>query len=172
MPMIQGDVFLNAERSFELLGKAIQVFEEYLQKKLPPKAPEYYQARNFLREGQALYEEILKKAKQLLGPIPPYSSQDFEKQRAQSLAENKLIVQGQNLEAVRQELGADECLGKMMTAEQVEAYLAAHFQSQSRGKRKLANIKMRMVLDKLKALIAKGLELKPLAQKYYQSSDT
>ena len=169
MPIIQGDIFLNAERSHDLLRKAGQYFEEYLQKKLPPKAPEYYQARNFLKEGQAFYEDILKKAKQLLGPIPPYSSPEFEKQRALSLEENKLVVRGQSLDALREELTADECLKKMMTAEEIAAYLNAHFQSQSRGKRKLANIKVRMILDVLGRLLAKGHKLRLQAQQYFQS---
>jgi len=171
LALIQGDIFLHAARCHELLQKAIHYFSEYTQKKLPPKAPEYYKARNFLKEGQALYEDILKRVKLLLGPIPPYSPADYESQRAQILADNKIIVRGQSLDAIRDELVGDELLKTMMTAEEMGAYLKDHFQSQGQGKRKLANIKVRMILDKLKELLAKGLELRPLAQKYYQSGD-
>ena len=171
MALIQGDIFLHAARCHGLLQNAIYYFKEYLQKKLPPKAPEYYKARNFLKEGQTLYEDILRRVKLLLGPIPPYSPADYESQRAQILADNKIIVRGQSLDAILDELLGDELLKTMMTAEEIGAYLRAHLQSQGRGKRKLANIKVRMILDKLKELLAKGLELRPLAQKYYQSVD-
>jgi hypothetical protein len=169
MALIQGDIFLNARQCYELLQKAIHYFDEYLQKKLPPKAPEYYKARNLLKEGQTLYEDILKRARLLLGPIPPYSPPDYEQQRAQILADNKIIVRGQSLEAIQDELVGDELLKTMMTAEEIGAYLKHHFQSHGQGKRKLANIKVRMILDKLKELLAKGMELRLLAQKYYQS---
>jgi hypothetical protein len=171
MALIQGDIFLHTAKCHELLKTAIQYFEEYTQKKLPPKAPEYYKARNFLKEGQALYEDILKRVKLLLGPIPPYSPPDYESQRAQILAENKIIVRGESMKEIQEELVKDDVLMTMMTAAEIGAYLRDHFQSQARGKRKLANIKMRMILDKLKELLAKGLELKPVAQRYYQSSE-
>ena len=171
MALIQGDIFLHTAKCHELLTTAIQYFEDYTQKKLPPKAPEYYKARNLLREGQTLYEDILKRVKLLLGPIPPYSPPDYESQRAQILAENKIIVRGESLEAIQDELAKDETLRAMMTAEEIGVYLKDHFQSQSQGKRRLANIKVRMILDKLKELLARGSELKPLAQKYYQSGD-
>jgi len=172
MPLIQGDIFLHTAKCYDLLQTSIRYFEEYTQKRLPPKAPEYYKARNLLKEGQELYEDILKRVKMLLGPLPPYSSPDIEAQRAQILAENKITVSGQSLEEILEELIKDEMLNTMMTAKEIGAYLKDHYQSQAQGKRRLANIKMRMVLDKLKGLIARGLELKPLAQKYYQSSDT
>ena len=55
-----------------------------------------------------------------------------------------------------------------MTAGEVEAYLAAHFDSQKSGKRKLANIKIRMVLDRLAGLAAQGTELQRTAQRKQQ----
>jgi hypothetical protein len=172
MALIQGDIFLHTAKCYDLLQTSILYFEDYTQKKLPPKAPEYYKARNLLKEGQELYEDILKRVKMLLGPLPPYSSPDIEAQRTQILAENKIIVMGQSLQEIQEELVKDSVLRAMMTEDEIRLYLKDHYLSQARGKRKLANIKMRMILDKLKALIAKGLELKPLAQKYYQSSDT
>ncbi|MBN2199953.1 MAG: hypothetical protein JW747_08925 [Candidatus Aminicenantes bacterium] len=171
MPIIQGDIFLNAERSHELFRKAIGVFEEYLKEKIPAKAPEYYQARNFLKEGQSLYEDILKKAKALLGPVPPYSPPDYEQQRTRTLAENRIVVSGRTPDELRDELLADEFVGKLMTAGEVDDYVKTHFQSQSTGKRKLANIKVRMILDALKALSIRGLELKIEAQKRFQAGD-
>jgi len=169
MAITERDIFLSAARSFELLQKAIRAFDNYLQMKLPPKSQEYYQARNFLKEGQGSFDETLKRAKQLLGPIPPYSAQEVEKQRALVLMENKIIVCGLSLNELREELAKDEFLKTMMSAEEITAYLKDNLISQSSGNRKLANIKMRMILDKLKTLIGNGLELQAAAQKYFQS---
>jgi hypothetical protein len=171
MALIQGDIFIHASRCHGLFQSAIQLFEEYLQEKLSPKAPEYYRARNFLKEGKALYEDILQRAKLLLGPAPPYSPPDFEKQRAQILAENKIIIHCQRHEEILDELVRDDLLTTMMTAQEIGSYLKGHFQSQGQGKRKLANIKVRMIIDKLKEMKAKGLELQQRAQQYYQKGE-
>jgi len=169
MEITERDFFLHAMRSFELLQKAIRTFNDYLQKKLPPKSQEYYQARNFLKQGQGFFNETLRKAKLLLGPISPYSAQEVEKQRARLLMENKIIVRGLSLNELREELAKDEFLKTMMSPEEIAAYLKDHLISQSSGQRKLANIKVRMILDKLKTLLSKGLELQAAAQKYFQS---
>ncbi len=169
MAVTERDIFLHAARSYELLKKAIRTFDDYLQKKLPPKSQEYYQARNYLREGQGLFDETLKKAKQLLGPIPPYSAQEVEKQRAQLLMENKIIVRGLSVNELQEELAQDDFLKTMIGPEEIALYLKDHFISQASGQRKLANIKMRMIFDKLKTLSTKGLELQAAAQKYFQS---
>ena len=169
MEIVGRDLFLNAKNSRKLLTKAIKSFEEYLQKAGPPNAREYYQARHFLREGQSSFDKTLEKARLLLGPVSPYSPQEFEKQRAQVLAENKIIVQGLSLSVLREELAQDEFLKTFFSPEEISDYLESHFISQSSGKRKLANIKMRMILDKLIALSAKGQELQAAAQKHFQS---
>lgn len=169
MAIIGRDLFLHAAKSHSLLQKAIAIFDVYLQTPLPPKSPEYYQARNFLREGKRLFDATLKKARLLLGPASLYSSQDVEEQRVQFLIENKIIVQGLTLSSLQEELTRDEFLNTIYSPEEIAAYLESHYISQSSGKRKLANIKMRMILDKLKALSDKGEEVQAVAQKYFQS---
>ena len=169
MTILGRDLFLNAAKSHNLLQKAITTFDEYLRKPLPPKSPEYYQARHFLREGVRLFDETLKKAKMHLGPASPYSPKEVEEQRAKFLVENKIIVQGLALSLLQEELARDEFLNTIYRSEEIAAYLKSHFISQSSGKRKLVNIKMRMILDRLKALSAKGQELQAAAQKYFQS---
>ena len=169
MVTVGRDLILNAKNSHKLFTKAIQSFEEYLQKPGPPNAREYYQARHFLREGQISLDKTLEKARLLLGPVSPYSPQEVEKQRAQVLAENKIIVQGLTLSLLQEELTSDEFLKGFFSPEEISDYLESHFISQSSGKRKLANIKMRMILDKLMALSAKGQELQAAAQKRFQS---
>ena len=134
----------------------------------PASAPEYYRARNLLKEGKAFYDQTLQDAKKLLGPIPIYAAKDFEKWRSQVLVENKIIVQGQTQEELRVELENDDFLKSIMRPEDVEAYLQAHFETQRSGKRKLANIKIRMALDRLAGLVAEGQELQKTAQRKQQ----
>ena len=82
--------------------------------------------------------------------------------------ENKIIVQGLTLSGLQDELTRDEFLKMILSSEEIAAYLESHFLSQISGKRKLSNIKMRMILDKLKALSTKGLELQAAAQRHFQ----
>lgn len=169
MTIVGRDLFLNAAKSHYLLQKAIATFDEYVRTSPPPKSSAYYQARYFLREGKRLFDDTLKKARMLLGPAPPYSSPEVEEQRDQFLKENKIIVQGLNQSLLQEELTKDEFLNTIYSSEEIIAYLEGHFVSQSSGKRKLANIKMRMILDKLTALLTKGQELQDAAQKHFKS---
>jgi hypothetical protein len=172
MPAIQveREIYIQAARSYDLLQKSIKLFEEYLEKKLRPNDPQYYRARNFLKEGKTAYEETLKRAKTLLGPIPSYAPRDYEQQRTKVLVENKIVVLGQSVGEIAAEMTADDLLTTMMTGEEISAYLNDHLEAQRSGKRKLANIKFRMVLDKLNALIVKGTELQKLAQKQSETA--
>jgi len=43
----------------------------------------------------------------------------------------------------------DEFIRTMMSEAEIETYVRDHFETQRSGKRKLANIKVRMMLDKL-----------------------
>jgi len=169
MELVGRDFFLHAFRSFDLFRKAIRTFDDYLQNRLPPDSKEYNYACNYLREGQGLFDVTLKKAKKLLGPIPGYSAQDVEMQRAQLLVENKIVVRGLSQHQLREELAKDEFLKTMISPEEMLVYLKDHFISQSSGKRKLANIKVRMILDKLRTLSVKGQELQIASQEYFQS---
>ena len=165
---VEREIFIRASRSFALLSEAIQLFKGYLESTTSPQAPEYYRARNFLKEGKAFYDQTVQDAKKLLGPIPIYAAKDFETWRAQALLENKIVVKGQTAEELRAELAGDEFLRTMMRPEEILAYLDAHFETQKSGKRKLANIKIRMALDKLAELVAAGQELQKTAQRKQQ----
>jgi len=161
---IEREIFIRASRSFAVLSESIQLFKGYLETAAQSQAPEYYRARNFLKEGKALYDQSLLDAKKLLGPIPIYAAKDFESWRSQALAENKIVVKGQTAEELRVELTGDEFLKTIMRPEEIMAYLDAHFETQKSGKRKLANIKIRMALDKLAELVAEGQGLQQKAQ--------
>jgi hypothetical protein len=165
---VEREIYIRASRSFAVLSEAIRIFKGYLEPNVAASAPEYYRARNLLKEGKAFYEQTLQDAKKLLGPIPIYAAKDFEKWRSQVLIENKIIVQGQTLEELRLEFLSDDFINSLMRPEDVEEYLRANFETQRSGKRKLANIKIRMALDKLAGLVAEGQELQKTAQRKQQ----
>jgi hypothetical protein len=165
---IEREIFIRSSRSFTVLTEAIQIFRDYVQNSTASNDPEYYRARNFLKEGKAFYEQSLQDAKKLLGPIPIYAAKDFEGWRSQALFENKIVVSGQTIEELQAELTVDDFVKTMMSAEEIEAYLKACFDKQKSGKRKLSNIKIRMVLDKLASLLAEGQELQKTAQRKQQ----
>jgi hypothetical protein len=166
--LIEREIYIRASRSFAILSEAIQTFQGYLESHVAANAPEYYRARNLLKEGKAFYDQTLQDAKKLLGPVPIYAAPDFEKWRSQVLVENKIVVQGQTPEELRVELLADDFVKTIMAPEEVEAYLRANYDAQKSGKRKLANIKVRMALDKLAGLVAEGQELQKTAQRKQQ----
>ena len=165
---IEREIFIRSSRSYSVLTEAIQIFRDYLQNTTASNDPEYYRARNFLKEGKAFYDQSLQDAKKLLGPIPIYAAKDFEGWRCQILVENKIVVKGQTLEELLAELTVDDFVKTMMKAEEIEVYLKTCYDKQKSGKRKIANIKIRMVLDKLASLLAEGQELQKTAQRKQQ----
>ncbi len=165
---VEREIYIRASRALAILTEAIQIFRAYLEPQAAAASPEYYRARNLLKEGKAFADQTLQDAKKLLGPIPIYAAKDFEAWRAQALVENKIVVLGQSAEELRRELVEDEFLKTFMRPEDIEAYLAARFETQRTGKRKLANIKIRMILDRLAGLVAEGQDLLKTAQRKQQ----
>ncbi|MEN6560064.1 MAG: hypothetical protein ABFD52_04735 [Acidobacteriota bacterium] len=165
---IEREIYIRASRSFAILTDAIRAFRSYLEPQIAAASPEYYRARNLLKEGKAFYDQSLLDAKKLLGPVPIYAAKDFETWRSQVLVENKIVVQGQTRDELLRELTADDFLTTMMGPGEIEAYLSDHFETQRSGKRKLANIKIRMALDRLAGLVAEGQELQKTAQRKQQ----
>jgi hypothetical protein len=165
---VEREIYIRASRSHAVLSEAIQTFRGYLGTQMAANAPEYYRARNLLKEGKLLYDQTIQDAKKLLGPIPIYAAKDFEAWRTQALVENKIVVQGQTPDELTQELCADDFIRSIMRPEDVTAYISSHFEAQRTGKRKLANIKIRMALDRLAELIVEGQELQKTAQRKQQ----
>jgi hypothetical protein len=169
MPIqIEREIYIRASRTFAVLSESIQTFKGYLESHVAANAPEYYKARNLLKEGKASYDRTILDAKKLLGPVPNYAAPDFEKWRTQALVENRIIVKGQTSEELREELLADDFLKTLMSPEEIDAYVRDRYETQRTGKRKLANIKIRMALDRLSGLVAEGLELQKTAQRKQQ----
>jgi hypothetical protein len=64
----------------------------------------------------------------------------------------------------------DEIMKAWLREEEIELFLQRHFQTQQEGKRKLENIKVRIVLDKLQELITQAKDLQKKAFEKQRSS--
>jgi hypothetical protein len=167
-PPTEREIFIKASRGHEILMKALEAFREYLKSETPPSSPEYYRARNLLKEGRVFREDVVSEAKKLLGPIPGYVAREYEELRKRTLEENRIIVLGEDPDALKSQLADDVAVRSMMSESEIEAYLRDHYETQRSGKRKLANIKVRMMLDKLSALAEQGLAAQKAAQRKQQ----
>jgi hypothetical protein len=165
---IEREIFIKASRGHEIFLKALEVFREYLKAESPPNSPEYYRARNLLKEGRVFCQDVVKEAKKLLGPVPVYAPREYEELRRRTLEENRVTVQGEDPAALRAQLAEDTFVRSMMSESEIEAYLRDHFETQRSGKRKLVNIKARMMIDKLYALLEQGLAAQKAAQRKQQ----
>ncbi|MFZ2053605.1 MAG: hypothetical protein WAU81_05350 [Candidatus Aminicenantales bacterium] len=165
----ENQLYFKAGTAFDHLKLAIQTFETYLNKTGPEGTPEYYKARNFLRDGEKFYKEALKEAKKLLGPLPPYSSAEFEKWRTDFLSRHRIRVEAQELNDLKEELARNGQLGPWIAVEDIERLLAKDYEAQKTGKRKLANIKVRIILDRLQELLGQAGDLKNKAMAKLQS---
>lgn len=166
---IENQLYFKAGIAFDHLKLAIQTFETYLNTARQEATPDYYKARNFLRDGEKFYEETLKEAKKLLGPLPLYSSADFEKWRADFLSRHRIKVDAQEFDPLKEELSRNEQLGQWIAPEDIERLLAKDYEAQKSGKRKLANIKIRIILDRLQELLGQAGDLKKKAMVKLQS---
>jgi hypothetical protein len=112
----------------------------------------------------------LKNAKKLLGSLPEYASEEFIKWRTEMLEEHHILTFSQEFEDLKSELVNDEIIKAWLREEEIEIFLKRHFQTQQEGKRKLENIKVRIVLDKLQELITQAKDLQKKAFEKQRSS--
>jgi predicted MPP superfamily phosphohydrolase len=145
----ENQLYFKASRCFDSLKLAVGTFEQYLKPEVPADSPSYYKARNYLRDAEKSFEETLTEAKRLLGPLPAYAASDFEKWRSEFLNRHKIVAESVELNSLREELLRDEHLARWLSPEDVERLLLKNFEPQTKGKRRLANIKIRIVLDGL-----------------------
>ena len=162
------EIYQDAAKCFDLLIKSIRTFEDYLSSASAQNAPEYYQARNYLKDGKLFFEATLSEARRLLGPIPAYAAPEYEQRRAQFLDETKIITRSEDLEDLRQELKEDKNLERFLNDEEIDALLHTYYEPQKLGKRKLSNIKIRILAVKLHSLLARALDLQREALKKHQ----
>lgn len=159
-------IFPQVTKCFEDLNAAVAVFENFLGESSTFEMSEYYKARNYVKEAEVQFQSALKNAKKYLGPLPEYASEEVMQRRAELLDRQKILAKSQEIEKLKSELLGDDLLREWLSEEEVVGSLERHFQTQQEGKRKLANIKIRIVLDKLQNLLAqaKGLQKEAFAK--------
>ncbi len=167
-------IYLNASRSFELLTKSIQAFEEFLSGEDSAKLkPVYYQARGYLEKGDAFYAKALKNSRKFAGSVETYASEKLAQWRRDLLEKDKVLARSSVFQELQIELTKDEILTKWMSREEIGYFLIKNFEEQKSKKRSLPNIKLRMVLTKLNELLLQAQQLEKAAKdtikKYYQN---
>jgi hypothetical protein len=162
------EIYAHAAQSFDKLRAALEAITEFMKPETPPHLPVYYKGRNLMKEGKASLDDAIKDAKKLLGPAPAYSSQEFQKFRDATLAENKIVLQGRNPEDLTAELSGDAFVKNFVTDQEISEYVLKSYSAQQSGKRKIENMKIRLILDTLLALHGRVQELQKKAQRKQQ----
>ena len=161
-------LYFKANLAFESFKLAITTFESFLADAGPAATPIYYKARNYLRDADKFLEKTLVEAKKLLGPLPPYATSEFEKWRADFLNQHKVLVESQEFTALKEELAKNGQLMRWIESPDLERLLAKDYEGQKSGKRKMANIKVRILLDRLQELSRQANDLKKRAMEKLQ----
>jgi len=159
----EAHIYPNVQKSLDSLDESIRLFENFLREDMAASSGDYYRARNLAKAGEAAFQEALKNAKKLMGPLPQYASEEFRAWRAEFLERNKILAHCRDLEACQLEFKQDPFLISIMSEEEIFALLNLHFHSQQEGNRKLANLKARVVLDKLSEMLIHVKELQKQA---------
>jgi len=165
---IEEHIYSKVARCFNSVNKAAKLFQGFLDMEDTSIFPDYYRARTMLREGEEAYKDALRNAKKMLGPLPEYVKEDYLKWRAEFLEQHQVLAKNQELEELRKELETSDFLNQWMTAEDICESLDQYYHSQQEGNRKLANIKVRIILDKLKEVLINTKELQKQTMKKQQ----
>lgn len=166
MTINKGDnlLYFKAGLAFDSFKLAIKTFEAFLGTAGLASSPDYYKARNYLRDAEKFYAETFAEAKKLLGPLPPYSSAEFEKWRSDFVARHKILAESQEFDDLKKEMIQDGQLQRWIESPDLERLLTKEYEGQKTGKRKLTNIKARVLLDRLQELAIQANALKKRAQ--------
>jgi hypothetical protein len=152
-------IFPKASKGFEDIRTALGIFGRLLKEGAEFNSTEYYRGRNCVKDADAVYKEGLKNARKLLGPIPEYSSEEFLKWRAEVLEKQKILVKNEEFEALKSELLEDSFLREWMSEKEITDLLEMHYLTQQQGRRKLVNIKARIVFARLFELLSEAKEM-------------
>ena len=162
---------VKLKSAYEALSQAVNLFRTYLEERTPATGSEYYRGKSLLREGKLFFEEVLKEARKLLGPLPPYSTPEYAKWREETSKEMKLALGDKvEYEDIKNLMLADSCLPRLFSPLELENYLNKYYEDQKKGHRKLENLKCRIAIARLDDLIQEAEELLKQAQKKLQSS--
>jgi hypothetical protein len=165
---VENLLYFKANQAFESCILAIRMFESYLGTAGPGATPDYYKARNYLRDAEKFYNETFAEAKKLLGPLPPYSSAEFEKWRSEFLSQHKILVESQEFESLKEELSKSEQILRWIGSADLDRLLLKNYDAQKTGKRKISNIKIRILLDRLREMMILADSLKKRAMEKLQ----
>ncbi len=161
--------FVNMEECIKALNLAVAAFQQFLGDKASSDSISYYQAHKHLEEGKAFYREALSEVNKLIGSLPSDASPGFLKWKETFLKGTGILSESKEFETLKSELHNDAFLQRFLTPGEIDALLMKHYESQQTGKRKLANIKARIILDKMLNLMdeADTLDIKA-KEKLYQ----
>jgi hypothetical protein len=150
------------------LQAANQAFQDFLGARASADTSSYYRAQELLKDGKGFFKESLNEISEIIGSLPEDASPAFKKWKENFLEKIGILSQNTEFEALRSELKNDDLLLKYLTQEEVEVLLVKHFESQRTGHRKLANIKARILFDKIQSLMieAEDLEAKSKERLY------
>jgi len=162
-------IFPKVSKCFEDIRAATEIFRGLLEEGAEFDFAEYYRGRNCVKDADVMYQEGLKNAKKLLGPIPEYSSEEFLKWRAEVLETQKILAENKEFDALKSELLKDDFLQEWMSEQEISDLLEVHYLAQQDGKRKLVNIKARIVFARLFELLA---EVKNMQKKAFAKQNT
>lgn len=162
---IENVIYQNASKCFEHLKESIEIFKKLLPENNIISSPDYYRARKLLRKGESCFQETLKNAKKLLGPAPDYVAEEFKKWRKGILEEYDILAKSQSIENLHAEMTHDKLMSQLLSEAEIKVFLDKHFIPQQKGKRELANIKVRIIIDKLKELLLEAQLKQKEAQK-------
>lgn len=155
---LHNPLYRKVNESFTLLKKSIQNFNKSLQERNFFELQRvYYFARGCRKAGEEYYQKALSEARTLT------------KLRKNLLEKSRIIVKSLSFQDVGIEIIEDEAIGNWMTKEEIIFFLRKYFEEQRKGKRKLCNIKLRLILGKLEDLLSKTRKLEEDAKRYYIS---
>ena len=161
--------FANIEKCVNALNHAIRIFQEFVSDKTSSDPAVFYQAQKYFEESKSFYQEASKEISELFGFSPTDASPGFKKWKENFLKGTGIISESKEFETLKRELQNDGFLHRFLTPEEIDELLRKHFESQQSGKRKLENIKARIILDKTLNLMAEAETLEMKAkEKLYQ----
>jgi expansin (peptidoglycan-binding protein) len=85
------------------------------------------------------------------------------------LSQHKILAENQEFAALKEELVQSGQLVSWIESPDLERLLSKAYEAQKTGKRKMANIKVRIILDRLQELLAQAAERKKRAMEKLQT---
>ncbi len=162
-------IYQKAAKCWECVNESVAIFSDLLKEEGDFNTADLDKARNALQNADGFLKETIENAKKLLGPLQASATDDYQKWRDELLEEFQILAMSQEYEDLKSELLEDEFLRTWIDEKNIVLLLKKHFQAQQSGKRKLSNIKVRIILDHLEELIYQAEDMNKLAAQKQQS---